>query len=561
MLRYGVRRDGREGLAAEAAANYVAATAGSTPSTDVIDGIEQALRGLSTVNEWLGALGDMSAGVVEDDVLQALLVSLGHIDSAVLAAVSRTIVLAEESGCAGRDGQASPAAWVAQQMRLTGPAATRACRLASDLDRAPAVLQSLEAGQISRDHAIGLAAAARQQRADQRAAERARQAAEREAAEERRRQAEADAAAARDEEECAQRLRQAQLAEHARQQQEAREAAQRAAAAERARRERQADLLAKARAGQSPDQISEHADQQRAQDPDALLRCEAAQRAGRFVRDWIDQKSGAGRGSWSLPISQHERVLAVLEAARTHDDPECEADERRTFEQRQADAFSDAMGLVLKAGDLPTSRGQKPHVSVTVPLGTLTGAGDQPGRTRFGNRLSAQAARRLACDAALTRIVCNATSQVLDVGRETRVWNVAQYRAAETTFGGCAFPVRQGEMCGRPPTWCDLHHIDYWRNGGPTDQANGALLCGRHHDAVHHDGWVLTYDHDGQTIAVTKVRHDGSTCRRTVNLARPLTPAPPRDAEAHRPSNPTPATGTPTGRAASTIPEAERLPL
>lgn len=47
-----------------------------------------------------------------------------------------------------------------------------------------------------------------------------------------------------------------------------------------------------------------------------------------------------------------------------------------------------------------------------------------------------EAARRIACDAALTRIVLNATSMVLDVGSDTRNWTAAQYKAAETTFGG-----------------------------------------------------------------------------------------------------------------------------
>ncbi|MGI9015903.1 MAG: HNH endonuclease signature motif containing protein, partial [Euzebya sp.] len=102
-------------------------------------------------------------------------------------------------------------------------------------------------------------------------------------------------------------------------------------------------------------------------------------------------------------------------------------------------------------------------------------------------------------------------------------------------------------MCGRPAPWCDMHHIDYWRNGGPTDQANGALLCGRHHTYVHHGGWKLVYDHPAQQLILTRARPDGTECRRTVNLARPLR------------SEPGPEPGPEPGRDSGCEPE--RLPL
>ncbi len=216
----------------------------------------------------------------------------------------------------------------------------------------------------------------------------------------------------------------------------------------------------------------------------------------------------------------------------TFDDPDCEPDERRTYEQRKADAFTDVIDLAARTGELPTSRGQKPHITVTVPIDVLAGAAGTA-TTRYGSTLSAEAARRIACDAALTRVVLSATSRVLDVGRETRLWSPAQYKAAEQTFNGCAFPTAPRQACGRPPGWCDLHHVQYWRDGGRTDQHNGVLLCRRHHDAVHHDGWTLTYDHPGQTVTVSRTRHDGRPLTRTVRFARPSAqPAPGPDLHA-----------------------------
>ena len=42
--------------------------------------------------------------------------------------------------------------------------------------------------------------------------------------------------------------------------------------------------------------------------------------------------------------------------------------------------------------------------------------------------------------------------------------------------------------CGRPPHWCDAHHVKHWADGGATALLNLALLCQHHHTVVHqHD--------------------------------------------------------------------------
>jgi len=42
------------------------------------------------------------------------------------------------------------------------------------------------------------------------------------------------------------------------------------------------------------------------------------------------------------------------------------------------------------------------------------------------------------------------------------------------------------------------HHIRHWAQGGPTTLSNLALLCRRHHRAVHEDGYQLTRQSDGE---------------------------------------------------------------
>jgi len=42
------------------------------------------------------------------------------------------------------------------------------------------------------------------------------------------------------------------------------------------------------------------------------------------------------------------------------------------------------------------------------------------------------------------------------------------------------------------------HHIRHWAQGGPTTLSNLALLCRRHHRAVHEEGYQLDRQPDGE---------------------------------------------------------------
>jgi 5-methylcytosine-specific restriction endonuclease McrA len=78
----------------------------------------------------------------------------------------------------------------------------------------------------------------------------------------------------------------------------------------------------------------------------------------------------------------------------------------------------------------------------------------------------------------------------LDVGRRTDVVPPAIRRALIVRDEGCRFP-----GCDRPQSWCDAHHVVHWADGGPTSLANLALLCRRHHHAVHErTGFSLVMD-------------------------------------------------------------------
>jgi hypothetical protein len=173
----------------------------------------------------------------------------------------------------------------------------------------------------------------------------------------------------------------------------------------------------------------------------------------------------------------------------------------------------------------------RPQVAVTVELASLLGHPGLPGgEAGWVGPLPAEATRRLACDATVTRVVVTrrhhpvwaggegepggraerlraamellppalggAPSELLDVGRTTRVVSATQRRALAVRDGGCVFP-----GCDRPLAWCDAHHLRHWVYGGATDLANLVLLCRAHHRAVHEGGWRIHRRADGALAA------------------------------------------------------------
>jgi len=113
-------------------------------------------------------------------------------------------------------------------------------------------------------------------------------------------------------------------------------------------------------------------------------------------------------------------------------------------------------------------------------LRNRTGAATTIGGLDAGTLLAPDTVRRIACDAGVIPIVLGAEGEVLDWGRERRLFTPAQTKGLWLRDGGCTFP-----GCSAPPQWCDVHHLVHWADHGPTDLGNAALLCERHHTIVH----------------------------------------------------------------------------
>ncbi|MDF1478219.1 DUF222 domain-containing protein [Leifsonia sp. H3M29-4] len=129
-----------------------------------------------------------------------------------------------------------------------------------------------------------------------------------------------------------------------------------------------------------------------------------------------------------------------------------------------------AVTLHVTADDLRTGRGIARFEGQSAPISIDTAA-------------------RMVCEVGVLPVLFEG-GQVVNLGREQRLYTRRQTLALAARDGGCTFP-----ECERPPSWTEAHHINEWRRDrGGTDIADGVLLCRHHHLLVHNNGWRVTRD-------------------------------------------------------------------
>ncbi len=148
---------------------------------------------------------------------------------------------------------------------------------------------------------------------------------------------------------------------------------------------------------------------------------------------------------------------------------------------------------------------RSPEVTVLIDLCTLIDGMHEHSVCELedGCTLPVSTVRRLCCDAEIVPVVLGGDGEVLDVGRSRRTPNRAQRRALRAMHRTCIHP-----GCTVPFAHTKAHHVRFWgRDTGPTDIANLAPLCERHHHLVHEGRWTLTMT--SERVA-TWTRPDGS---------------------------------------------------
>ena len=172
--------------------------------------------------------------------------------------------------------------------------------------------------------------------------------------------------------------------------------------------------------------------------------------------------------------------------------PEDVPAETSSMAQQHADALTLLAETALHHGIDPGAPGERYQVVVHVDAPVLEDP-EAPGQSVLegGTHVASETSRRLACDASRVVMRHDPDGRVVEVAAKTRTIPPALRRALHHRDRGCRFP-----GCG--VSFGQGHHIRHWANGGPTTLSNLAMLCRRHHRAVHEQGYQVERQPDGE---------------------------------------------------------------
>ena len=235
-------------------------------------------------------------------------------------------------------------------------------------------------------------------------------------------------------------------------------------------------------------------------DPDGVQPKDEERRARRsvsiFERDGMVHLNAVLDAETAAPVVTAIRgfVTAAFAARADAPNPEAPDADRRSVAMLQADALAVFCAHVLGCESRVPLAGAT--VVVRLTLEDLRGGSGSATIDGLDQPVNIGAARRMAAGAGVIPWVCGGGSEVLDWGREKRLFTRAQRLALVERDGGCA-------MCGLPPGMTKAHHIEWWtRDHGPTDLDNGVLLCETCHHRIHDNGWEIRVEGSGVAARV-----------------------------------------------------------
>ena len=245
-------------------------------------------------------------------------------------------------------------------------------------------------------------------------------------------------------------------------------------------------LVARAEAWLDPDGVAPK--ERQARDRRSLTMYE---REGSFHLDLqTDIASGA-----SIKAAIQAYVTATFQARVAAPDAGASDADRRTVAMIQADALAAICdhAIACDNGGMPAAGAT---VVVRVNLDDLVSGLGSATIDGSSEPVSAGTCRRMAAGGGIIPVVLGSAGEILDWGREKRLFTRAQRRALVERDGGCA-------MCGLPPQMTKAHHVRWWqRDTGPTDLDNGVLLCESCHHRIHDNGWDIRIDGIGTAARV-----------------------------------------------------------
>ena len=410
---------------------------------------------LEVVSAALDRLGaDPLSNAVTDDALLASTVALQRLESSVHAEKLRRIAELDLRKTAQAQGERSTADLVGSALGLTPAEARRQAATAEAMSRLPATAKQLAAGRITAAHADAAARglAALDRHSDQR-----------------QRDAGTDMDAWT----------------------EAVDDADRTAAAYDAFAAEQASTTDANRMSQQLNAWTN------AHDPDLAAARERRALARRGV--WIGDQPDAD-GIITSTVRAGAEQTARLRAALDVRAPKTSADDTRTLAQRRHDALMELAGSPAGPGVGPAGAGAQ-VLLVTTPA-AQAGEPDAPAPWLDGvGPVSRATAEAIACGAETTIVTIDEQRRVWDVGRSDGTPSTRQRQAVIARDVACI-------GCNAYVSRCQIHHVRWKSQGGPTTVDNLVLVCWSCHQGLHHLGWQVTRQPDGRH-AITKPTRAG----------------------------------------------------
>ena len=275
----------------------------------------------------------------------------------------------------------------------------------------------------------------------------------------------------------------------------------------------------------TPEALLKAARLRRAQiDTASVERGEKERSDSRYLRIW--QRDGMSGGTWALPdedggLEIHTAMKLLLAKktdgprfvdkttptstnADTNDDADAETSpapgDTRSMDHILADGFATIFhnGITANPSIVPGAGRAAVRVIVTEQkLNMMFVGGTADGGIQnlaliedTMTPISNQKLSEYLCEGGTIGIKFDSNGELVNIGREQRLFTTRQRTGLGIRDRGCRFP-----GCNKPPSWTEAHHIKEWaKHHGATDTCNGILLCRYHHMLIHQPGWTILRD-------------------------------------------------------------------
>ena len=182
-----------------------------------------------------------------------------------------------------------------------------------------------------------------------------------------------------------------------------------------------------------------------------------------------------------------DRASGVRFVPASEPDP-ADVRDKRTADQKRHDALATMFGVAMKHDDMPRHNGEALTLTIQV---TDTDLAKRRGTAWIPSNgglipVDSGSARHAGCVGSILRVTQDEAGRIIDLETTARVFNAHQRRAIMLRDGGCIIP-----GCTQSATWCEVHHVTEWHQGGTTHTDNGVLLCWFHHRHLETHGWQV----------------------------------------------------------------------